>query len=158
CRGHRYTGERRRRRIPHGANSVGGIGNCRTGRRGRTCAALLRSGPRRPSVRRTRDRGPPDHLPRRRPTRDEDLARGADVSGPATPAAFIDRDGTIIRDASYVRDPNDVALLPGAAAAIRRLNERGIPVIVVTNQSGIARGYLTTADYELVRARLDALL
>ena len=80
------------------------------------------------------------------------------MSRPLTPAAFLDRDGTIIRDASYVRDPNDVALLPGAAAAIRLLNERGIPVIVVTNQSGIARGYLSAADYELVRARLDALL
>lgn len=74
------------------------------------------------------------------------------------PGAFLDRDGTIIRDANYVRDPNDVALLPGAAAAIRRLNERGIPVIVVTNQSGIARGYLSREDYELVRVRLDELL
>ncbi len=75
-----------------------------------------------------------------------------------TPAAFLDRDGTIIRDATYVRDPNDVVLMPGAAAAIRELNERGIPVIVVTNQSGIARGYLSRADYERVRARLDTLL
>lgn len=74
------------------------------------------------------------------------------------PAAFIDRDGTIIRDANYVRDPNDVVLLPGAADAVRRLNDRGIPVIVVTNQSGIARGYLTAEDFELVRVRLDDLL
>lgn len=69
--------------------------------------------------------------------------------------AFLDRDGTIIRDANYVRDPNDVALLPGAAAAIRRLNDAGVVVIVVTNQSGIARGWLSEADYEAVRARLD---
>lgn len=75
-----------------------------------------------------------------------------------SPAAFIDRDGTIIRDAAYVRDPKDVELLPGAADAVRRLNERGIPVIVVTNQSGIARGYLGPDDYELVRQRLDVLL
>jgi histidinol-phosphate phosphatase family protein len=74
------------------------------------------------------------------------------------PAAFIDRDGTIIRDAAYVRDPADVELLPGAAAAIRRLNAAGVPVIVVTNQSGIARGLLTSDDYERVRERLDALL
>jgi histidinol-phosphate phosphatase family protein len=74
------------------------------------------------------------------------------------PAAFLDRDGTIIRDASYVRDPDVVELLPGAAAAIRRLNERGVPVVVVTNQSGIARGLLGADDYERVRARLDALL
>lgn len=74
------------------------------------------------------------------------------------PAAFLDRDGTIIRDANFVRDPNDVVLLPGAADAVRTLNERGVPVIVITNQSGIARQYLTHADYELVRARLDDLL
>jgi D-glycero-D-manno-heptose 1,7-bisphosphate phosphatase len=70
-------------------------------------------------------------------------------------AAFLDRDGTIIRDANYVRDPNDVVLLPGAAAAVRRLNEADIAVVVVTNQSGIARNYLTREDYELVRARVD---
>ena len=74
------------------------------------------------------------------------------------PAAFVDRDGTIIRDASYVRNPDDVELLPGAANAIRQLNERGIPVIVVTNQSGIARQWLTHQDYEAVRERLDTLL
>jgi histidinol-phosphate phosphatase family protein len=74
------------------------------------------------------------------------------------PAAFIDRDGTIIRDAAYVRDPADVELLPGVAGAIRRLNDEGVPVIVVTNQSGIARGLLTTDDYECVRRRIDALL
>ncbi|MDB4875753.1 MAG: gmhB [Gemmatimonadetes bacterium] len=74
------------------------------------------------------------------------------------PAAFLDRDGTIMRDASYVRNPNDVELLPGAADAIRRLNDRGVPVIVITNQSGIARGWLTEADYETVRDRLNDLL
>jgi D-glycero-D-manno-heptose 1,7-bisphosphate phosphatase len=73
-------------------------------------------------------------------------------------AAFLDRDGTIIRDANYIRDPNDVELLPGAAAAIRRLNAANIVVIVVTNQSGIARKLLTHADYNAVRARIDELL
>lgn len=73
-------------------------------------------------------------------------------------AAFLDRDGTIIRDANYIRDPDDVELLPGAAAAIRRLNLLGVAVIVVTNQSGIARGTITPEDYAAVRARLDALL
>ncbi len=74
------------------------------------------------------------------------------------PAAFLDRDGTIIRDASYIRDPKDVELLPGAAAAIRRLNDANVPVIVVTNQSGIARELLTFDDYNAVRERLDSLL
>jgi len=73
-------------------------------------------------------------------------------------AAFLDRDGTIIRDTAYVRDPDDVELLPGVAPAIRRLNDRSLPVIVVTNQSGIARGLLTEQDYERVRMRLDKLL
>lgn len=73
-------------------------------------------------------------------------------------AVFLDRDGTIIRDTAYIRDPDDVELLPGAAAAIAKLNARPIPVIVVTNQSGIARGLLTEQDYERVRMRLDKLL
>jgi histidinol-phosphate phosphatase family protein len=73
-------------------------------------------------------------------------------------AAFLDRDGTIIRDANYLRDPKDVELLPGAAEAIVRLNKRGVAVIVVTNQSGIARGWISQADFEAVSARLvDAL-
>jgi D-glycero-D-manno-heptose 1,7-bisphosphate phosphatase len=71
------------------------------------------------------------------------------------PAAFLDRDGTIIRDTEYLRDPEQVELLPGAAQAIRRLNDAGWPVIVVTNQSGIARGLLTEQDYERVRMRVD---
>jgi len=74
------------------------------------------------------------------------------------PAAFLDRDGTIIRDSNYLRDPADIVLLPNAAAAIRKLNERDIAVIVVTNQSGIARGLLNHNDYQAVRARLDDML
>lgn len=73
-------------------------------------------------------------------------------------AAFLDRDGTIIRDAEYLGDPAGIELLEGAPEAIARLNAANIPVIVVTNQSGIARGMLAEADYERVRARLDALL
>lgn len=83
------------------------------------------------------------------------------------PAVFLDRDGTLIKDARYIARPEDVALLPGAAEAVRGLNEAGWPVIVVTNQSGIARRYFTVDDYmrvqdftaaELVRvgAHLDA--
>jgi histidinol-phosphate phosphatase family protein len=76
----------------------------------------------------------------------------------ARAAAFLDRDGTIIHDANYIRDPDDVALLPGAAAAITRLNDAGVIVIVVTNQSGIARQWLTDDDFQAVRHRLDELL
>ncbi len=73
-------------------------------------------------------------------------------------AVFLDRDGTIIEDVGYLRDPDDARLLPGAAEAIRRLNEHGFLVIVATNQSGIARGILSRNDYQLTEQRVDALL
>lgn len=71
---------------------------------------------------------------------------------------FLDRDGTIIEDRDYPGDPGQVHLLPGAAAAIKRLNQAGVPVIVVTNQSGIARGLITEDQYRVVRARMEELL
>ena len=73
-------------------------------------------------------------------------------------AVFLDRDGTIIRDAHYLASVDQVELLPGAAPAIRRLNVAGIPVVVVTNQSGIARGMFTEADFDAVTQRLGDLL
>ena len=76
----------------------------------------------------------------------------------ARAAAFLDRDGTIIDDAHYLGDPDLVRLRPGAADAIGRLNRAGIPVIIVTNQSGIARGLLSEADYERVASRMADLL
>lgn len=62
-------------------------------------------------------------------------------------AAFLDRDGTIIRDDGYVDDPADVELIPGASQAVALLNARSVPVVVVTNQSGIGRGYYSESDY-----------
>ena len=76
----------------------------------------------------------------------------------ARPAAFLDRDGTLIRDVNFIGRPEQVELIPGAAAAVRRLNQAGIPAVVITNQSGIARGYFSEADYERVHERLLALL
>jgi D-glycero-D-manno-heptose 1,7-bisphosphate phosphatase len=76
----------------------------------------------------------------------------------AAPAVFLDRDGTLIEDRQYLRQADDVRLLPGAAESVRRLNLAGLPAVVVTNQSGIARGLLTEADYRETTARLDALL
>lgn len=76
----------------------------------------------------------------------------------ARAALFIDRDGTIIADAHYPSLASQVRLIPGAAAAIARANSTGVLVIVVTNQSGIARGMITVAQYESVRVRMDALL
>ena len=77
---------------------------------------------------------------------------------PRRRAVFLDRDGTIIEDVGYLRDPADARLLPGAAEAIRRLNEHGFLVIVATNQSGIARGILSRNDYRQAEQRVDALL
>ncbi len=71
---------------------------------------------------------------------------------------FLDRDGTIIEDPGFLSDPNSVRLLPGAAAAIRRLTDAGAIVVVVTNQSGIARGLLSEADYQTVESRFLGLL
>jgi len=77
---------------------------------------------------------------------------------PGRPAVFLDRDGTIILDRDYPRDPDGVALLPGAPAAIRELNRHDVPIIIVTNQSGIARGLVTADDYEAVHGRMIELL
>ncbi len=84
------------------------------------------------------------------------------------PAAFLDRDGTIIEHVHYLTDPALVRLLPGAAEAIRILNEAGFACVVVTNQSAIGRGLLDDAGLTLVHdemnrqleregARLDAI-
>ena len=74
------------------------------------------------------------------------------------PALFIDRDGTLIADAHYLADASRVQLLQGAAAAVANANAAQVPVVVVTNQSGIARGLITTSQYEAVRDRTNALL
>ena len=76
----------------------------------------------------------------------------------ARAALFLDRDGTIIADAHYPSHPDQVVLLDGAAAAIARVNHAKVPVVIVTNQSGISRGHITLAQYESVRNRVDALL
>jgi D-glycero-D-manno-heptose 1,7-bisphosphate phosphatase len=73
-------------------------------------------------------------------------------------AVFLDRDGTIVEDAGFLHEPGKVRLIPGAGPAIRRLNQRGYLVITVTNQSGIARGLYTVADYSAVQRRLAELL
>jgi D-glycero-D-manno-heptose 1,7-bisphosphate phosphatase len=73
-------------------------------------------------------------------------------------AAFVDRDGTIIEDVNYISRPDDVRLRPGAADAIATLNARGVQVVVITNQSGIAQGRFSVEDYERVRDRIDEVL
>ena len=76
----------------------------------------------------------------------------------ASRAVFLDRDGTIVEDPGFLHEPEKVTLLPGAAEAIRRLNIADYRVVIVTNQSGIARGRYTVDDYEAVQRRLVELL
>jgi len=72
---------------------------------------------------------------------------------------FLDRDGVIIEDSpSYVTHREDISLLPGAAAAIRALNENAIPVVVVTNQSAVARGMITELELQGLNQRVAELL
>lgn len=73
---------------------------------------------------------------------------------PGRPAVFVDRDNTLNKDCPYCRRPEDIVLLPTVAEGVRRLNDAGLLVLVVTNQSGIARGYFTEADLAAMHAKL----
>jgi D-glycero-D-manno-heptose 1,7-bisphosphate phosphatase len=72
-------------------------------------------------------------------------------------AVFLDRDGTLIEERHYLSRPDQVALLPGAAAALARLREGGFKLFIVSNQSGVGRGYFTLADVESVHQHLVRL-
>ena len=69
-------------------------------------------------------------------------------------AVFLDRDGTLIVEKNYLHRPEDVEIFPGTGAALKRLMDAGFQLIIVTNQSGIGRGYYTLADAERVNGRV----
>ena len=69
-------------------------------------------------------------------------------------AVFLDRDGTLIAEKNYLRRPEDVVILPGAAAGLNRLGAAGFKLFIVSNQSGVGRGYFTLADVERVNEHL----
>jgi D-glycero-D-manno-heptose 1,7-bisphosphate phosphatase len=73
-------------------------------------------------------------------------------------AVLLDRDGTINHDVHYLSHPDQLEFLPNAVAGLRRMRDLGLLLIVVTNQSGIARGYFTEADLAAVHARFRAML
>jgi len=73
---------------------------------------------------------------------------------PARRALFLDRDGTLMEEVDYCDDPARVKVYPGAAAALRRIKSAGWLTFIVTNQSGIGRGYMTEAQYRAVQAEL----
>jgi D-glycero-D-manno-heptose 1,7-bisphosphate phosphatase len=76
----------------------------------------------------------------------------------ARPAIFADRDGTLIVERDYLSDPDAVELIPGTAPALARLAAAGFALVVITNQSGIARGLFGEAEFRAVQARLEELL
>ena len=67
---------------------------------------------------------------------------------------FVDRDGTVIEDRHYLADPAGVSLIPGSAEAIASLRAAGLPVVQVSNQSGIGRGLFTEEAYRAVQAEV----
>ncbi len=73
-------------------------------------------------------------------------------------AVFLDRDGTVNAEVGYLSDLNQLKLLPGAGEAIRRLNAAGLKVVLVTNQSGVARGYFTESFVRETHALLGQML
>jgi D-glycero-D-manno-heptose 1,7-bisphosphate phosphatase len=73
-------------------------------------------------------------------------------------AVFLDRDGTIIEEKHYLHRPEQVVLFPGAAAALKRLQDAGFKLIIISNQAGVGRGYFTLADVERVHRHLHAEL
>jgi D-glycero-D-manno-heptose 1,7-bisphosphate phosphatase len=77
------------------------------------------------------------------------------MTGPSNqtwPAIFLDRDGTLMRDVDYCGNPANVEVFPQAPSALRRLKQSGYKLVIVTNQSGIGRGYFTPAEYLAVEA------
>ena len=72
----------------------------------------------------------------------------------AKPAVFLDRDGTLIEERDYLHRVEDVVILPGTAAALLRLQQAGFQLFIVSNQSGVGRGYFTMKDVEQVNGHL----
>lgn len=72
--------------------------------------------------------------------------------------ALLDRDGTIIVDKVYLSDPNGIEFVPGAIEGMRLLRDSGFGLVLITNQSGIARGFFDFARLDLIHERLEALL
>jgi len=81
-----------------------------------------------------------------------------EVETPARRWVVLDRDGTIIQEKHYLSDPCHVELIPDAAKGLRRFQEMGLGLVVITNQSGIGRGYFDRARLDLIHQRLGQLL
>ena len=80
------------------------------------------------------------------------------MADPLRRAVFLDRDGTLVEDPGYLHDPAAVRLLPGVAQGLAALDSAGMFLVLVSNQSGIARGYFTPEAFRAVNRRLEELL
>jgi D-glycero-D-manno-heptose 1,7-bisphosphate phosphatase len=80
------------------------------------------------------------------------------LAEPLRRAVFLDRDGTLIADPGYLHDPGAVRLLPGVAQGLADLDAAGLALVLVSNQSGIARGYFGPAAFAAVNRRVEVLL
>src|SRR5438132_13898775 len=80
--------------------------------------------------------------------------RTANMSNALSPAVFIDRDDTIMKDCGYCSDPQDVKVFPGVPEALRRLKSNGFKLFIITNQSGIGRGLFTVEQYRAVEGEV----
>jgi D,D-heptose 1,7-bisphosphate phosphatase len=76
------------------------------------------------------------------------------VADKLAPAVFLDRDGTVMHDADYCSDPRKVQIFPGIPEALRLLKTKGFKLIIITNQSGIGRGLITTDQYRSVERKV----
>lgn len=86
------------------------------------------------------------------------IGRPVPPGTPPRPAVFLDRDGVIVEDNGYLHRLEDIRYIDGAPGAIAKLNRLGIPVVVVTNQSGVGRGYYGWQEYEEVQADIERRL
>ena len=80
------------------------------------------------------------------------------MAPPYARAALLDRDGTVIADRSYLADPGGVEILPGAAEGLARMRSLGLGLAILTNQSGIGRGYFDETQLRAVHHRMEQLL
>src|SRR5690242_8907500 len=80
--------------------------------------------------------------------------RLTDVDFSGRPCLFLDRDGVLVEETNYLHRPEDVAFIPKVLPAIAEVNKRGIPVVIVTNQAGVGRGYYDWAEFHRVQRHI----
>ena len=153
----RVTGAVRRARgggLGPGEGETGGAGPGEAGPGVAGAGGVGGGRPGGPAVRKRGESADPPRQPSATPSPAPPSPSGA--SG--RPALLLDRDGTLIEERDYLSDPAGVALLPGVAAAIGLANRAGWVVVVVSNQSGIGRGYFGESEVAAVNQRIERLL